>query len=915
MSTKFKGYANVTVSKNIKIPNDTIEVSQSATANATSDISKADAVLLAENDAFNYALKLIDNELGDICNAENTVICKIVNTSSEDLVEIIDDTDDRYYTYNKGFNLRFTAYPKVIIFPYTSEGALYAVQYALKHNLRPTVGSGHHCYENFVMQNDGGVLIDMFFMQKLTKENDIYIMETGVTNWAMQQQLLANFNVTIPGGSCYSVAAGGHICGGGYGFLSRLHGLTVDYLYGVEMVVVDENKNAQLVQCFKDSKTEKEQNLWWGNTGGGGGNFGIITRYFLKDLPQPPASVYLTTGVSFSWYDSNGNLIPFETFSQVLINYGNYMQMLNEQNKDNDLFALVLVGYIGKSSNAFQATIQSVNKEATINFINAVFGNVPYTMTELSWLSATMNLNGSGSQQRFKNKSAYMNKPFTEKQLQVIYKWYSGGVVSSNTSNTCQLQIDTYGGNINTVSSTATAVAARSAIMKLQFEQYWTFDKDDKVNIGWVNGVYNDLYGVNGPWDVKTGLAGCYVNYPDCELKNWEFLYWQQNYKRLQLVKQQWDPNNIFNHAQSVRLPYDGSITLFISGYANYISKYILTKQRTLVYQGQFNCLDNPSWMAYDSNIKCLFATSEVNDYNNLNSGAVQSFKVDNALNLQPINNVSSIGVSPCNIFIDNTNKSIFTSNYVNGIMSVIPYTQSGKLKKAAQTIVHTPTDVSHIHDTIVYKNIVNIVDLGLDTVTQYLITDAGDITQKPFNTIQFPTGSGPRQIKIHSSGTFAVVVCEEANTLTILPMELDTGIIINKQFSNYFTISTLPTYQVNATNMFAAQIQFSESGQYVYVSNRDQSSPNKGRSSISSFKINFGKTIKLTWLQTVSSGGEYPRYFTFLNEGNIIAIVNQVDGNFVSYLMDTNTGFIKPKTVVSSEKNILTRPSFILPF
>lgn len=354
------------------------------------------------------------------------------------------------------------------------------------------------------------------------------------------------------------------------------------------------------------------------------------------------------------------------------------------------------------------------------------------------------------------------------------------------------------------------------------------------------------------------------------------------------------------------------TITLFISGYAYFISKYILTKERTLVYQEQFNCLDNPSWMAYDSNSECLFATSEVDYYNNLNSGAVQSFKVESGLKLSSINNVSSVGASPANIFIDTTNKNILTSNYNNGIMAVIPYTESGELQEASQTIVHTPTDVSHIHTTIIYKNIVTIVDLGLDTVTQYSTTDAGYIL---INTITFPTGSGPRQIKIHSSGTFAVVVCELANTLTILPLEVDTGVIINKSFSDYFTISTLPPDQTDATDMGAAQIQFSESGKYVYVSNRDKSSPDKGRSSISSFTILFEKEVKLTWLQTVSSYGAYPRYFTFLNKGNIMAIVNQVDGNFVSYLMDKKTGLIKSETVISTDKNVLTGPSFILPF
>lgn len=57
------------------------------------------------------------------------------------------------------------------------------------------------------------------------------------------------------------------------------------------------------------------------------------------------------------------------------------------------------------------------------------------------------------------------------------------------------------------------------------------------------------MYGEKGPSN------GCYVNYPDVDLNNWEELYYSKNYPRLQLTKQQWDPNNIFYHAQSIRLP------------------------------------------------------------------------------------------------------------------------------------------------------------------------------------------------------------------------------------------------------------------------------------------------------------------------------------------------------------------------
>jgi FAD/FMN-containing dehydrogenase len=51
-------------------------------------------------------------------------------------------------------------------------------------------------------------------------------------------------------------------------------------------------------------------------------------------------------------------------------------------------------------------------------------------------------------------------------------------------------------------------------------------------------------------------MDGCYVNYPDVDLKHWQLLYYgEQGYRRLQAVKARWDPLDVFNHQQSIELP------------------------------------------------------------------------------------------------------------------------------------------------------------------------------------------------------------------------------------------------------------------------------------------------------------------------------------------------------------------------
>ena len=86
-----------------------------------------------------------------------------------------------------------------------------------------------------------------------------------------------------------AVGLGGHISGGGDGILSRLNGITVDWLTGVEVVVKDKDESgvtnaARLIYVSKDSTDKEEHDLWWAHTGGGGGNFGVITKCDLPPL-------------------------------------------------------------------------------------------------------------------------------------------------------------------------------------------------------------------------------------------------------------------------------------------------------------------------------------------------------------------------------------------------------------------------------------------------------------------------------------------------------------------------------------------------------------------------------------------------------------------------------------------------------
>ncbi|MGH9418494.1 MAG: FAD-binding protein, partial [Thermoanaerobaculia bacterium] len=144
------------------------------------------------------------------------------------------------------------------------------------------IASGRHCYENFVYGDTTRAIIDMSALNQVGFDpaRNAFFVDAGCENWTVYRTLLNGFNKTLPAGSCYSVGAGGHITGGGYGLLSRMHGLTVDHLTAVDIATWDARTGkAELRQVSPESSTSDERDLFWALCGAGCGNFGVIVRY------------------------------------------------------------------------------------------------------------------------------------------------------------------------------------------------------------------------------------------------------------------------------------------------------------------------------------------------------------------------------------------------------------------------------------------------------------------------------------------------------------------------------------------------------------------------------------------------------------------------------------------------------------
>jgi hypothetical protein len=468
------------------------------------------------------------------------------------------------------------------------------------------VTSGRHCYENFVYNDSTRAVIDMSSINQVGFDSarNAYFIDAGCENWTVYRTLLNSHGKTLPAGSCYSVGAGGHITGGGYGLLSRMHGLTIDHLTGVDLVTWDATtKQATLRHVSNDSASQPERDLFWALTGAGGGNFGVIVRYFFKQLPDAPDYATLFT-LAWDWSE-----ITPELFAALLEIYAGLMPQLPE----NEFTLLKLTHVAAKqlgmtlqvaslpgmsydshcqhaSSRAqtvkqhFEQVLPAVHLRRPLGGHPGYMSSTSSSLTEqhLTYLEAVQTLNGSGPNQFGKYKSAYMKKGFPADQIKTIFD-YLHLTPNGLDMSQCLLQVDSYGGAINRVSPTATAVPQRSSIMKLQYQAYWNnaaepgqagkspYREMAQAYLEWINKFYAEVYAAMGGTpdplkDASGTVDGCYYNYCDSVLGTHEdgridqamWLYFLNNFRNntrnLVGIKRHWDPLNYFHGPQSIPL-------------------------------------------------------------------------------------------------------------------------------------------------------------------------------------------------------------------------------------------------------------------------------------------------------------------------------------------------------------------------
>lgn len=154
-----------------------------------------------------------------------------------------------------------------------------AVRFARENDLLLAVrGGGHNIAGNAVCE--GGLQIDLSLMKSVRVDpaRRTAHVEPGVTLGEFDKEAQA-FGLATPLGINSTTGVAGLTLGGGFGWLSRRHGLSIDNLLSADVVTA----NGELVKASEHENAD----LFWGIRGGGG-NFGVVTSFEFKLHPLGP---------------------------------------------------------------------------------------------------------------------------------------------------------------------------------------------------------------------------------------------------------------------------------------------------------------------------------------------------------------------------------------------------------------------------------------------------------------------------------------------------------------------------------------------------------------------------------------------------------------------------------------------------
>ena len=297
----------------------------------------------------------------------------------------------------------------------------------------------------------------------------------------------------------------------------------------------------------------------------------------------------------------------------------------------------------------------------------------------------------------------------------------------------------------------------------------------------------------------------------------------------------------------------------------------------------------NPSFLALAPDGRALYAVNELTQFEGSASGALTALGRDPATQALTVRGQrASRGGAPCYVSLDRAGRHALVANYVGGNVAVFPVGAAG-VGAATAFVQHEGRGPNaarqaapHAHCILLDpgNRFALVADLGIDRVRVYAFDAAtGTLAPGPVPEVALRPGAGPRHVAFAPDGRTVYLVNELDSTLVAFDYEAERGALRERQL-----LSTRPA-GASGEN-FPADLHVHASGRFVYASNR-------GDDTIAVFAV--AGDGRLSLVQTVPTGGRWPRNFALDPAGRLLLVANQRSDSVVAFRVDQATGQLTP--------------------
>ena len=417
--------------------------------------------------------------------------------------------------------------PAVIVRCRTEADVRHAVKYAGENQLIVSIrGGGHNIAGHAVC--DGGVMIDLSTMKEVRVDASARraYVQPGATLGDVDRATQA-YGLATPTGINSTTGIAGLALGGGFGWLSRKHGLTSDNLVSARIVTADG-------KCLHVNDTA-HVDLFWALRGGGG-NFGVVTQFefalhpigpdVLSGLLVFPRSEAATVLRKYREFAAG---TPDELSVWIVMRKSPPLPFLPPEVHGQDILALALC-YVG-SEESGRKLIAPLAEFGTV--LGQHVGMQPFT----AWQQAFDPLLTPGARNYWKSHNfSDLKDGFFDAIVE-----HAGAMPSSQ----CEIFLGQLGGQTARVPVDATAFGNRDANFVMNVHGRWTSPAEDETGIAWAREVYRAT--------LPYATGGAYSNFLTAEETDRVKSAFGANYARLEQVKKSYDPVNFFRLNQNIR--------------------------------------------------------------------------------------------------------------------------------------------------------------------------------------------------------------------------------------------------------------------------------------------------------------------------------------------------------------------------